>query len=464
MNAYEIVIDNPSGDLPLIDQGRDFNVWGRLKGQIDDDMRLSVGLFDEKGQLRRKVSSCRKKDKSLFTDFAGLTSYEERLDPHKEKLKDFGFPELLVKDLNDPYASLSDATIKCFYDDDSFKAVIVSGTDRSHGRIFDTGMDLTDENGHPYTCLEKGNYVIRVSLHDGQGKLCAECEKPIRIDVRKEVVIVRFNPAKHKERMIAWCKRSGLTVINDTLPGYLEAYLGTWYYHMGVLPYYRSNDIAVYQDAKVSMFVYLCDPTSTSYATELAYLQKKGQVGNEDLFKAYRYDIGEAYLGQDKSYARIGKIEVFHEDLHLYRIDLVNEKTKENVFDLSEKDIRDVFYDTEHFKVRAGDTAAFCGVVRPLQLRSEDVVLKKDNTYTLSHEVKYIRYLIDDGETLRESRKELLMERIDGSSIGTSVYEFYHIFRFKEEDRGKRFKFALEIWNDRERMSAQIVKTEAEVL
>ena len=141
-----------------------------------------------------------------------------------------------------------------------------------------------------------------------------------------------------------------------------------------------------------------------------------------------------------------------------------NEKTKENVFDLSEKDIRDVFYDTEHFIVRAGDTAAFCGVVRPLQLRSEDVVLKKDNTYTLSHEVKYIRYLIDDGETLRERKKELLMERIDGSSIGTSVYEFYHIFEFKEEDRGKRFKFSLEIWSDRERMSAQIVKTEAEVL
>ncbi len=464
MNAYEIFIDNPSGDLPLIDRGRDFNVWGRLKGRIEEDMRLSVELFDAQGHLLRQASSHKKKDKSLFTDFAGLTSYKESLDPHKEKLKDFGFPELLVKDLKDPYASLNDATIKCFYDDASFKAVIVSGTDRSHGRIFDTGMDLTDGSGHPYTCLEKGDYVLRASLYDGQGKLCAECEKPIRIDVRKEAVIVRFNPAKHKERMIDWCKRNSLTIVNDTLPGYLEAYLGTWYYHMGVLPYYRSNDIAVYQDAKVSMFVYLCDPTSTSYATELAYLQTKGQVGNEDLFKAYRYDIGEAYLGQDKPYARTGKIEEFHEDLHLYRIDRVSEDVKENVFDLSEKGIRDVFYDTEHIKVRAGDRVAFCGVVRPLQLKSEDVVLNDDNTYTLNHEVKYIRYLIDDGESVREIKKELLIERIDGSSIGTSVYEFYHIFEFKEEDRGKKIVFSLEIWNDLERMSPQIVRTEAEVL
>ncbi|MBQ5443930.1 MAG: hypothetical protein IIU29_01975 [Erysipelotrichaceae bacterium] len=265
MNDYRIKITNPSNDHPLIDYGRDFNVWGTLTGKIKEDMTLSVSLFDEEGNCVRKVSSSKKNDRNVFIGYAGLTSYKEELDPHKEKLKDFGFPELQVIDLGDPSASLKYAPIKCFYDDARFKAIIVSGTDTKHGRIFDTGIGYTDENGQPYETLEKGNYTIDVSLYDSDLRLLANVKKQVRIDVRKEAAIVRFNPDRHKKAMIAWCRENGFAIINDTLPGYLEAYLGTWYYHMGLLPYYRSNDIAVYQDAIVHMFVYLCDPTSTSY-------------------------------------------------------------------------------------------------------------------------------------------------------------------------------------------------------
>lgn len=464
MNDYRIKITNPSNDHPLIDYGRDFNVWGTLTGKIEEDMTLSVSLFDEEGNCVRKVSSSKKKDRNVFIGYAGLTSYKEELDPHKEKLKDFGFPELQVIDLGDPSASLKDAPIKCFYDDARFKAVIVSGTDIKHGRIFDTGIGYTDENGQPYETLEKGNYTIDVSLYDSDLRLLANVKRPILIDVRKEAAIVRFNPDRHKKAMIAWCRENGFAIINDTLPGYLEAYLGTWYYHMGLLPYYRSNDIAVYQDAIVHMFVYLCDPTSTSYATELAYLQQKKQVEDKDRFKAYRYDIGEAYLGRGRKYERIGKIEEFKEDLHICRIDLLKDEIKENVFDLSEKDIEDVIYDTRHIKVKAMENFAVCGIVKPLQLRKEDVVLMDDNTYRIDHEVKYIHYRFSDGEKAYEEDRKLLMERIDGESIGTSVYEFYNVFRFEEKDKGKTFEITMEIYNDEGKMSECIQKIEAEVL
>ena len=223
---------------------------------------------------------------------------------------------------------------------------------------------------------------------------------------------------------------------------------------MGILPYYRSNDIAVYANAKVHMFVYLCDPGSTSYETELAYLQTKGQVEDKEMFKAYHYDIGEALLGKGKPYERNGKIcEFGDDDLWLYRIEEVNEKAKENVFDLSEETILDVHYDVKQVSVKAGSRIAISGVVKPWQLKKEDVILKDDNTYEIHHEVSKIHYTIFDGEKTLEEKRSLLMERIDETSIGRSVYEFYNLFEIKETDKGKKLRFELEAQNDEGRSS-----------
>ena len=45
------------------------------------------------------------------------------------------------------------------------------------------------------------------------------------------------------------------------------------------------------------------------------------------------------------------------------------------------------------------------------------------------------------------------MERIDGTSIGRSVYEFYNLFEIKETDKGKKLRFELEAQNDEGRSS-----------
>ena len=446
--GFAIRIDNPTGKYPLIDDRRDFDVQGRLFGPIREDMTLFVGLYKD-GELVRHVSQDRMSSGNLWLDHPDLLAYAKELDPGRQKLLKYGFPELQVKDTEHPEASFHDATIKCFYDERCFKALIVSASDVEHGRILESGVDLRDENGNPYTALEEGDYTITVKLID-KGRELARAEKKIRIGKRKKAAIVRFNPLEHRKRMKQWCMKERISIVLDTLPGYLEPYLGVWYYHMGLLPWYRSNDIAIYENAKVHMFVYLCDPTSTSYETELAYLQKKGSVGDPEKFTAYAYDIGEAILGKGKSYERRGRIRRFEEDedLRICRIDLLKTKGEENVFNLDESDIEEIFYDWKDIEVKAGSSIAVNGVVKPWQLRESDVSLRKDNTYEIRHEISIIRYEIDEGEKTRTEDRKLLLKRIDRKPIGESVYEFRNIFRFEEEDKGKNYRFRLCAMND----------------
>ena len=67
---------------------------------------------------------------------------------------------------------------------------------------------------------------------------------------------------------------------------------------------YRACDIAQYAVARIHMFLYLIDPASTSYETELAYLQQQRIVGDPQRFFAYYYDIGEASLFPDTPLAK----------------------------------------------------------------------------------------------------------------------------------------------------------------
>ena len=94
-------------------------------------------------------------------------------------MKQFGFPELMVKDMADPEASMRDATVKCWYSDDRFKAIIVSATDEAHGLICNDGVGFTDENGLPYDVLERGKYRLVAELATKDGVLMANAEKAL---------------------------------------------------------------------------------------------------------------------------------------------------------------------------------------------------------------------------------------------------------------------------------------------
>lgn len=208
---------------------------------------------------------------------------------------------------------------------------------------------------------------------------------------------------------------------------------------MGLLPLYRANDIALYVGPKIHLFIYLIDPTSTSYETELAFLQSKGWVGDPEKFAAYHYDIGETVLHAGTEQEKRGNILKFGNDefLYLYRVDLVNKKARENVFDLNEEAVIASHTDHENVTVCAGDDIAITGVVKPWQMEEKDFKLKKENIYEISNTVSAIRYVFRDGSEEKVIDRKLLMERIDGKSIGYSVYEFYNIFHIDKDLKGK---------------------------
>ena len=135
----------------------------------------------------------------------------------------------------------------------------------------------------------------------------------------------------------------------------------------------------------------------------------------------------------------------------LCRIDLLH-KGEEGVFDLSEKDLQDCFFETEDLEIKAGSLIAFMGVVKPWQLKKGDVTLKKDNTYEMKHDVSKVIYEIDEGDHVSRQERKLMMDRMEESSIGSSVYEFYNLFLFDESYKGKDLNIRISIANDEGRI------------
>lgn len=431
----------PSGDIGFVEDKRAFCVQGIIQSdtKLKEDTLLRIELINSKKEIVRFIE-CDRKNKDIYRYFDGLTTYKEELDRGREKLSEFGFPELVVDDINKPLESIRKATIKAWYNDTCFKGIFINASNVEHGALLDDGMDFVDENGKSYSLLEKGKYTIKASLYDNGKKLCSK-EKKIVIGQRKNQLIYRFNPVSHKERMISWGKENDFSENEDLMPGYLESYLGKWYYHLGLLTMYRANDICMYEKANIKMFIYLIDKTSTSYETELAYLQSKEALKDNKRFTYYHYDIGEAVIGERKA-----KILEFKEDedIYLCRIDILNKKINDNVYYLDRRDVKGVIFDFENVEVDGGSDIAVMGIVKPKQMDKNDFVLRKDNTYEIKNYPYIMRYTFYIDEDKFSIDKYLNMERIDDESIGTSVYEFYNTIHIDEEMKGKEVKVLVE--------------------
>lgn len=445
MNGYGITITNPADITKPIDFGRHFNVWGSIDSAspLPEDAVLRVELFSEDGAPIRRVEQTRKNNRNIFAYHPALTAYPEEMDPGRQKLIEFGFPELMVKDLADPYASLRDATIKCWYSDNAFKAVIVSGTDVEHGMCMDDGINYTDGNGNPYDALLRGKYTVRVTLAQKDGVLLAEKVFGITIGDREEQALCRFNPPSHRARMTEWCEQNGYDITNDTLPGYLEPYLGKWLYHMGLLKMYIANDIPFYNARRIRAFVYLMQKDSTSYSCELPYLQKERRIGDGEHFFAYHYDIGEAYL---KGSRRKGKIIPFEKGEYVYicRADQVDGKAKENVFSLNCENVISHKLGRKRARLDAKCRFALAGVLRPREQAPEFFALNEDNTYSYLGEREKIEYEFEcEGKTHKETRFPGVERFLNGETVGSSELEFYNIFTPKRAWKGKKVKLKI---------------------
>ena len=132
----------------------------------------------------------------------------------------------------------------------------------------------------------------------------------------------------------------------------------------------------------------------------------------------------------------------------------------------------------EPLEIPTGQRFAITGVVRPWQICQEDIHRLKDNTYEWWDGFSRVHYIFDDGEkTWEEDRKPGMerlapneekpgMERLTPdedkpgtnalglhreertgkvSSIGSSVAEFYNVFEFVPEERGRTIRVRVSV-------------------
>ena len=485
------------------------------EGRIPLGISFTFLLKNEKGDVLREVGTDIKNNRNIYAYHPLLTTYPEEMDPGRRDFVAYGFPPLVVKSIASPMESLWDASIKAWFSDQEFKAMFVAATDMEHGLIFDDGMGFLGADGQPLDLLPEGNYVIEVLLRDEEGTELAIATRKIRIGSYPDVAIVRFNPPSHKARMLEWFKTKNIHVLNDLIPGYLDSYLGPWLYHKGLLPMYLAGDISQYANSVVHMFLYLLDPTSTSYSTELAFLEEQGVVENVERMHFYYYDIGEASLSKvvrgnagtadsvgnvadagmvgdpgnagtadaagdvvdagmvgDPGNAGTRTAEILEfapfDYLALTRIDLVDGQCKENVYDTTESHTVKSLVDLEKepLEIPTGQRFAITGVVRPWQICQEDIHRLKDNTYEWWDGFSRVHYIFDDGEKTWEEDRKPGMERLAPneekpgtnalglhreertgkvSSIGSSVAEFYNVFEFGPEERGRTIRVRVSV-------------------
>lgn len=413
--SIKLDITCPSGEIGFVEYKRGFCVEGTIKTDLDlnSDCQLFINLYNSKNELVRCVYSDRK-NKDIFVDHPDLTCYKDELDPNKKKLIEFGFAPLVVDDIDNPNNTLHNGNIKAWFNDKCFKAIVMSGS-------LNDGLNLKDENGNVYSTLDIGNYKIEVLLKN-DNKIIAECSKQIRIGKRNYQLIGRFNPISHKNRLIKWCNDNNVSIITDLIPGYLDAYLGKWFYHMGLLKMYRANDLCLFEDVKVKLFNYLIDSTSTSYETELAYLQANNRLNND--FEVYYYDIGEANIDD-----RISEVLKFNENEfgHICRVDVLNNENCENKYYLDRRYVKNSLYGNS-IDVNVNEIIAIMGIIKPIQLDENDFILKDDNTYNILDYPETIRYTVN-GQIID---KKANMERFDEYCIGHGIYEFYNVFKVNE--------------------------------
>ena len=439
--ACKMVIDMPSESGRQITRFRSISVLGRIISDepLKNDTEFRCELRDSVGRLVRYTESHIKDDRNVDLYRDDLTVYPEEIDPGREKLKAFGFVEILKNGQS--------ACNKAFYNDYKFRSIIYCASDRKHGAIFDDGMNWTDEDGEAYRAFSEGEYSIRVSLSSAEGELICEDSINIIVAAFDKTMICRFYPMEHRLKMYDFADRMGLSIVKDDLPGYLIPYHNDlWLYHMGLLKFYRANDIALYVEGQVHMIVYMIADDSTSLRTELAYLEANGEVDNPDRFKAYCYDIGEALVGEGRAFEREGRIIDFGDEyLHIYRMDIVDSEAAENVYDLKGRHQLDVMY--EDFTCRAGQRIAITGAIRPFQQDREDFILRDDNTYDIRSKMDKIIYRFEsDGES-RVIEKSVNMTRYEDAPLEDSVYEFYNIFDIDESMAGREWKVSLEVYD-----------------
>lgn len=451
-----------------VEYNRHFNGRGffnKHQEPFPEDAVFYAELLDKDGRQVRHCSTNKKHDQNLFVTYPGLyysDSYR-RKDPDFQVLKDFGFAELLVKDLEDPYASFRDATIKCYYDDEKFDFFFCSASDKAHGAYVDDTIGFVDEKGEPFSSIPVGPYTIHVTLTTKDGEQLAEAFHDIQILKNRNVLVGRFDPIEHMYTMMQFSADHHVFFTPDALVGFIIPYFGGYVDgeysgHLGLRSLFASQDLVKYMADEVYFFNYLMSPVSMSYTLEIPFLQSREFLKRKDCrFHAFYYEYGEPSLKGKKLPSHECKEG---ELMHLYRVDLVNEKAKENFFNLNEEALVEPILDRENIQIPVGATFAVTGVVNPYPRAKEEYTFHEDsNTFSFSADYKKLCYTITYGDREENEEREFLMVRYKDFPIGDSAYEFYNLFRAKPEMKDKMVTLHLEAYDGKDRKVQGAEKT-----
>ena len=438
----KITINEP---VEKIEAGLHMYVKGDLSSEtgIPSDATLRIELLDADGNIVRHVSCSEKNSRNMWLYYPGLQYYDEETDPGRKELEAFGWPEIMVRDVDDPEASFLDATIKCWYSDTDFKGMFIYATDPEHGLAFDDTIGFRDENGGAYDALAIGPYTVRITLTAADGAVLGRAEKAFEINYYPEKIAVRFSPAKHRIHVMAWAASHGYKDLGAAVPGYIESMNGHGYlFDMGIIPLNRASNLAFYTTGKIHWFDYNITTTCSTYVIEHAVIQNMGDIENPDRFVVHHYDIGELSISNDLGVEESGRIVSFEEGDHLdlCRIDLVSDEAEENVYYADARNVVAVKPLTGEAAndpiVIDGPRFAVMGVIRPFQLDAEDIHFDpSDNSFSFSNRPETVLYQITDGQgNTKTVEKKAELFRCALKIPATSIFEFYSIFDAEDFD------------------------------
>lgn len=417
----EIEITAPSDAESKIAVGRDFYVSGKIDNVQDlTNTTMEVVLKDSGGSIVRTIVGSKAGKQPMKIDFPNYYGNDRAL------LKDSGMPELIWDGTDDD--SFYNGDIKCYYDENGFTALIIGGNN------YDNGLGFKDKNGASYSNLTEGNYTIEVILKDNVG-VVANTSKAIEIKDSSDKIMARFSPNEHLNRVSEFANDNNYRIYLDAFPGYFSK--GDLFCE--VLKEWRGADALEYATGKVHFIIYNVRNTSTTYAVELATLQRMGDVNNAQRLVNYYYEYGEPKLnnGVESDIARFDD----KDKLALVRAEISEDASNDNEYDWDNVTSDGIEYDldlSDGVDVETNDFLSIYGVSAPIQIDEDDILDKQDNSYQLNNKMTTLHYQIDGDGVNIQFDKEVELNRISGSWDNYSELEFKHTIEITEAMKGKQ--------------------------
>lgn len=459
-NKVEATIMYPSDYQGTIAPGRDFYVIGSLKNGeiIPKNWGLKVSLY-KNGLLQQEVEAKEKDSKeNLWLEYPKLRYYDKSFD-NNVAMPDLVYQGDDVPDETGIPKSFRDAWRKCYYTDKMYSAMFIGG------EYDPIDMSRKRKDGSDIPKLERGVYDIEVNLVSPEGENIKIAEKSIKVDYSKDIILSRFSPVEHNERVSRYASENGIHILLDPFPGYWSETL---------LPEIRENDAKgffgeikqkwrladaqEYIDSVVHCFLYNVTEGSATHNVEIGKLQEIGRI-DEIRFQYYRY--GEPKLDSVEGESPIEELPA-NKKVKLVRLDYGTKYNPEdntlNLGDLNKLSHRILKDDVNSVTLSLGQSISLYGVCAPIQNIKDDVVFDvNEKIYNISNRIIQAKYYVIDkfGNEIFVENKPItgLSRTYRNGKVQKSVVEFYHRLELGETfTKGERYTIKVEFFDIYERL------------